>query len=252
MLKGNHMLKNNIIMLVMMSFLGMGTLYANTLTEKDVSRIVEETLKKNPEIIVNALNEYQSQEEMKKTDSQKEAVKAEHKNIYDDGYSLVIGNPKGDVTIVAFKDYRCGYCKHAWETVKTLLSQDKNLRIILKELPILGTPSRIASTYGLASSAQGKYAEYYEKLISHNGPWDKNTLLNIAEELNLDTKKLEKDADSKKIAKYIDDNLALANKLGIEGTPAFVIGDKMIPGAIPLENFKALIAEQRGAVKKKS
>lgn len=246
------MLKNNIIMLIMMSFLGTGTLYASTLTEKDVSRIVEETLKQKPEIIVNALNEYQSQEETKKADSQKEAVKAEHKNIYEDGYSLVIGNPKGDVTLVAFKDYRCGYCKRAWETIKTLLEQDKNLRIILKELPILGTSSRIASTYGLASSAQGKYAEYYEKLISHNGPWDKNTLLNIAGELDLDTKKLEKNAESDKIAKQIDDNLALAHKLGIEGTPAFVIGDRMIPGAIPLETFKELIAEQRASMQKKS
>jgi len=214
-------------------------------SDAELKKAIEETIKDNPEIIIQALEDYQNKMEQKQANSQKEALSSSKEALYNDGHSLVLGNPAGDVTIIAFKDYRCGYCKRAWDSVVKLTETDKNIRIILKEMPILGAASTLASKYGLASNAQGKYAAYYDALMRHRGPWTEEGLLKLAETVGLDTEKLAQDAEAEDIKMALQSNLKLAQKLGITGTPAFIIGDQLLPGAVPLATLQKLATEER-------
>ena len=139
-------------------------------SDAELKQAIEQTIKENPEIIIQALEDYQNKMQQEKVDSQKKALSSAKDALYNDGHSLILGNPEGDVSIVAFKDYRCGYCKRAWASLTELVKEDPNVRIILKEMPILGPKSSLASQYGLASAEQGKYAEFYDALMRHRGP----------------------------------------------------------------------------------
>lgn len=214
-------------------------------SDAELKQAIEEVINENPEIIIKALENYQNKMEQAQANKQKEALSSSKDALYNDGYSLVMGNPKGDVTVIAFKDYRCGYCKRAWSSLVQLAEDDKNVRIILKEMPILGAQSTLASKYGLASNEQGKYAAYYDALMKHRGPWSKEGLVALAKTLDIDTDKLVLDAESDKVKNAIQSNLKLAQKLGITGTPAFIVGDNLLPGAVPLASLKELIAEER-------
>lgn len=214
-------------------------------SDAELKKAIEDTIKENPEIIIQALEDYQNKMEQKQADSQKEALSSSKDALYNDGHSLILGNPNGDVTIIAFKDYRCGYCKRAWDSVIKLTETDKNVRIILKEMPILGAASTLASKYGLASDAQGKYAAYYDALMRHRGPWTKEGLVKIAETIGLDTDKLAQDAEADSIKSVLQSNIQLAQKLGITGTPAFIIGEQLLPGAVPLATLQKLVTEER-------
>jgi protein-disulfide isomerase len=157
----------------------------------------------------------------------------------------VAGNPKGDVTVVEFFDYRCGYCKRVTPVLKELMAGDPNLRVVFKELPILSPESNLAAKAALAAEAQGKYLPFHEALMASDSSLSMPDILQLATALKLDTAKLQADMNKPEIQAAIQKNHALAQAVGITGTPAFIIGPELVPGAIELPALKELIAKAR-------
>lgn len=215
-----------------------------------VEKIVRELLtKKDPGIVIAAAKTYQEKVETKIAAKGKLAIKTEAKEIYYSPTSPVAGNPKGDVSVVEFFDYACGYCKQAQSSVVKLIKEDKNVRFVFKELPIFGKSSVLVSKAALASVRQGKYIAFHMALLKAKQRLNETRLMAIAKKVGLDTAKLKKDMNDKKIADIIEANQALASKLGVNGTPAFIIAGKLYPGAVPLKKMKELIAAARAAKK---
>ena len=155
-----------------------------------------------------------------------------------------MGNVHGDVTVVEFFDYNCPYCKRAAEPVRKLLEADANIRLVYREWPILSEGSMFAARAALASREQGKYEEMHVGLMSA-GRVDERSTIKIAEGLGLDIAQLRRDMQSPMVTQHIARSVELAGEIGINGTPAFVIGTQLAPGLIPYENLKAMVAKAR-------
>jgi protein-disulfide isomerase len=210
-----------------------------------IEKIVREYLIQNPEVLVEAMTELRRRQENAAMEDAKKAMVANKAEIFADAASPVGGNPKGDVTLVEFFDYHCGYCKQVHEPINALLREDKNLRIVYKELPILVPESRVAAAGALAAAKQNKYVELHNALMEAAGKLSKDRVLALAKEHKLDVARLEKDMDSPEIQGAIDRNLKLAATLGVDGTPAFVVGEHIAPGALSIEQLRELVAEAR-------
>lgn len=216
-----------------------------------VEAVVRELLlKKEPELIVKAAQEVQKRMETESAAKGQEAILKNRDKLLKDPNAPVGGNPKGDVTVVEFFDYQCGYCKMAQENVLKLLNDDKNVRILYKEYPILGPVSTFAAKAALASVEQGKYIKFHEALMSVKDRLTEESVLSTAKSVGLDVEKLKKTMESEKIEKIIKDNQDLAAEIGARGTPAFIIGDKLYPGVLSVEQMKETIAEARKSAKK--
>lgn len=210
-----------------------------------IEKIVREYLIQNPEVLVEAMNELRRRQEAAANEASSKAIEAHKKELFEDGATPVGGNAKGDVTLVEFFDYHCGYCKQVHEPMLTLIREDKNLRVVYKELPILAPESRIAAAGALAAQKQGKYVELHNALMEARGKLTKDRVLALAKEQKLDVARLEKDMDSPEIQSAIDRNLKLAASLGVDGTPAFIVGDQFAPGALPIEQLREMVAQAR-------
>jgi protein-disulfide isomerase len=219
---------------------------ASGLGKKDVERIVREYILANPEILVEAMNNLQAREENSRQEKQRASVKKYEKDIFQNAADHVEGNPKGDVTIVEFMDYRCGYCKKARPEVLKLLESDKNIRIVVKEFPILGPDSELASRAAIASKQQGKYWPFHVALMAEPSI-DEATIFAIAAEKGLDVARLRKDMERKEVKAQIDANHALAQKLGVDSTPTFIFGTEPVAGALSYDRMKELVAAARKA-----
>ncbi|MSP67854.1 MAG: DsbA family protein, partial [Alphaproteobacteria bacterium] len=176
---------------------------------------------------------------------QKLVVAALAEELTADPASPVLGNPKGDVTVVEFSDYRCGYCKSVHPTLMELLKRDGNVRLVIKEFPILGPESVEAAKAALAANRQGKFAAVNERLMAFKGQLTRDAILQVAREAGVDVKRLQADMEAPEIMQALQRNRKLASKLEINGTPGFVIGQKVVPGAIPLEQFEELVKAAR-------
>ncbi len=227
---------------------------AGTLTDaqrKEVEDIVRELItKKEPEMIIRAAQNVQERMEKDETEKGQKAVEKNIDKLVNDSDSPVGGNPKGDVTMVEFFDYSCGYCKLAQPNVVKLLESDKNIRFVYKELPILGPNSVTAAKAALASVAQGKYEKFHEALMTSKDHLNESSIMDLAKEVGLDTDKLKKDMESEKVQKILATNVELAKSIGARGTPAFIIGGKLFPGAVPIEQMKDAVSAARQAKKK--
>lgn len=210
-----------------------------------IEKIVKEYLLANPEILVEMMGELKKRQESVAQDSARKAIAERRKEILNDPATPVGGNAKGTVTVVEFFDYHCAYCKQVQGPMQTLIKEDGNIRIVYKELPILRDESRLAAQAALASNIQGKYEAYHNALMSARGVLTKERILQIAKETGLDVAKLEKDMMTPDISAAIDRNLELARVLDVSGTPAFVIGDQIVPGAIGIDEFRKIIANAR-------
>ncbi len=226
----------------------------NALTDAqkaEVEAVVRELLvKKEPEIVVRAAEAVQSKMEKEAAEKGLEAIGKNKDKLLNDPDSPVAGNPKGDVTVVVFFDYSCGYCKMAQSHVERLLAEDKNVRLVYKEFPILGPGSLKAAEAALASIPQGRYAAFHNALMESKKKLGEEDIYEIAGKVGLNVEKLKKDMKGEKIQKMIDANRALADTLGIHGTPSFIIGDKLYPGALPLDQMKKVIEAIRETKKK--
>ncbi len=215
--------------------------------KKELENLVRDILVKNPQILVEAMQALERQQEERAAAGAKLAIKENAKEIFDDGVSYVAGNPKGDVTLVEFFDYRCGYCKQVQGPLLALLKEDSKLRVVLKELPVLGPDSMFAARAAIASQEQkGKYLDFHNAMMAHRGQLPESEVFRLAGSVGLDIERLKKDMASPKVSQVIERNLTLAQKIGVDGTPGFVIGEQLIPGAIPLETMRQVVKQQRG------
>lgn len=230
-------------------FLSFGSLaHAEPLSEERVKELVLETIRENPEIIREAIELLQRQERDEQAKQIKGLLSNNRETIERDPNAPVLGNPEGGVTVVEFFDYNCPYCKKAVNDVKSLIRDDKDVRLVYREFPILGEGSVFATRAALASREQGKYEEMHWALMSLNRA-EEATVLKAAGELGLDLEKLKADMKAPEVDKHIQTSMKLAQMLGINGTPSFIIGDVLAPGVIPLEEMQKLVAESRAGKK---
>jgi protein-disulfide isomerase len=209
-----------------------------------VEQIVRDYLLREPEIVYEALQELQRRQAEVAQARQRAAIAENQAELLEAPHTPVGGNPDGDVTLVEFFDYRCAYCRRVVLSMQALLDEDRDLRMVFKELPVLGPDSVRAARAALASRQQNGYVPFHFALMTA----DDLSLAGIravADSVGLDPDRLERDMASAEVSAAIDANYRLANELGIEGTPAFVIGDQLIPGAVDKARLEQLIREQR-------
>ena len=202
----------------------------------------------NPEVIMEAVELLEQRQQQSEAAHDLALVKAHAGEIFDDGFSWVGGNPDGDVTLVEFVDYRCGYCRKAHEEVKELVEKDGNIRLIYKEFPILGEASLQSSRFALAVkqlAGDDAYAQAHDALISMKGDPSPTALARLADALGLDAQKVLAQMDSGEVTEAIRATRNLAQKLNISGTPTFVMQDQLLRGYLPYEAMASLVADKR-------
>jgi len=213
----------------------------------EVEKIVREYLLANPEILNEMLSELKSREDAGADKKAKDAIAGNRDMLLNDGYSYVAGNPNADVTVVQFFDYRCGYCKKVRDDVVEVIGADSNLRVVFKEFPILGAKSVEASRAAIASRKQGddKYWALHNAMLGADS-LDSEAIYDIAAGLGIDVAKLKEDMKAPEVDEIIRKTRDLAELIGVDGTPAFIVGDQLYPGALDAEELKAAIDEHRG------
>ncbi len=214
---------------------------------KAIEQVVREYLNNNPEILVDALKSLREKQEGKQKARSQTVLTSRRPELENDPATPFGGNIKGNVTVVEFVDYQCGYCKRVRPVVEELLRGDGNIRIVFKELPILGAPSVIAARAALAAWKQshGGYNKFHFALMATKGKLSEDRIMAVAAKSGLDVERLRRDMAAPEIDEALQKNFRLAEDLGIRGTPAFVIGKRLVPGAIDLKAFQKLIAEAR-------
>jgi len=221
---------------------------SSTMQKEEIETIVREYLIAHPEVVIEAIESYQANQQEIEQRQFEETLKTSKDELIS-GNPPFAGNPDGDIVIVEFFDYNCGYCKKALEDIRKVLEADKQVKIIFKEMPILSSSSVDAARYALAAHKQEKYFEYHQALMNSNAAKNKETFDKIGKDLGLDIVKLNKDADSKEIREDIEQSLALSRNLGIRGTPAFIIGDTLTPGYVTHQVMLEVINQVRNAKK---
>lgn len=209
---------------------------------QSMEQVIEQYIRAHPEVIEQSLQALEAKREAEEKVRQKVALAAHQHELLNDPTSPASGNLSGDITLVEFFDYRCGYCKRAAGAVTQLQHEDPRVRVIYKDFPILGEASELAAKAALASKAQGKHQAFHEAMLAFKGDITKESLLSVAGEVGLDTAKLEADMRNPEWQHVIDTNRALARSLGISGTPGFIVGTELVPGALDLNGLKDLIA----------
>jgi protein-disulfide isomerase len=210
-----------------------------------VEQMIHDYILQHPEIVSQALQSAQDKRKTQVEEVNRAAVAEKRNALLDDPMSLVAGNVKGDVTIVEFFDYRCGYCKQVEPALESLVHEDGGIRVIYKELPILGSDSRYAAQVALAARRQAKYGNFHTAMMAARGRIDQRSVLDIAASAGVDVDQVQTDLQAVEINDTIERNLALAQSLGIRGTPTFVIGDEIVFGAIDLATMKQKVATMR-------
>ncbi|BFU96683.1 MAG: putative Oxidoreductase, DsbA-like [Nitrospira sp.] len=203
---------------------------------------IEQYIRSHPEVIEQSLQALEAKREAEEKARQKVAIRKRQNDLLHDPSSPVSGNLDGDVTLVEFFDYQCGYCKRAAAAVTQLQKEDTRVRVVYKDFPILGEPSELAAKAALASRVQGKHQIFHEALLASKAEMNKDTILAIAGDVGLDQKRLEADMANPEWQTVIDRNRVLARELGISGTPGFIVGTELVPGALDVKGLKELIA----------
>lgn len=217
------------------------------LDRAQVEAIVRDLLQREPELVMQALKTLQAKQDAAEAEQSRQAVTA-NSDALKGTAAEVVANPDGDVTIVEFMDYHCGYCRRTLPALQELVQSDKGVRFVLKEFPILGPDSVTAARAAVASRNQGRYWDMHQGLMASQDISIEGVRA-VATSLGLDVAKLEADMASPETEKVLAQDMELARKLGLRGTPAFVVdGQDLVPGAVPLGQLKALVeqARQRG------
>lgn len=203
----------------------------------------------NPEVIMEAVAALEEREQAAQAQADINLVSDNADELFNDGYSFVGGNPDGDITLVEFLDYRCGFCKRAHSEVAKLLETDGNIRLIVKEFPILGEQSVLASRFTVAAKqleGGAAYKALHDALMEMNGDVNIRTLKRMASTFGLDADAIEARMDDEAVTDEIRRTRALAQRLQITGTPTFVLQDELLRGYLPYDQMQALVEEKRG------
>lgn len=211
-----------------------------------IGRIVREYLLEHPEVIMEAVEVLRQREQAAAERTRQEALATHRAALEDPGPLQVFGNPDGDVTVIEFFDYRCPYCRQVTDMLLETVQDDGNVRLVMKEYPILGQASVFAARAAIASAMQGKYRAFHTALMTDLKEIDRDGVLKLAEQMDLDTEQLQEDMQSATVDRELQRTFALAEALQIGGTPAFIVGDTLIPGALDRSRLEQLIAEARG------
>ncbi len=212
-----------------------------------IEGIIKDYIMNNPQVIMDSVDQYQRKAVSERS---QEAIKANQDVLFKNDEAPFLGNKDGDVVMVEFFDYNCGYCKRVLPDIQALVDGDKGVKVVFKDFPILGPTSETASRYAIAAQKQGKYFEFHRAAMEHKGgPLDDAALDKIVTDLGLDLEKVKADAQSAEVSERIKKNRDLAGQLGISGTPAFVLGEKLFPGALPAAELKRIVDEHRAGAK---
>lgn len=210
----------------------------------EVQQLIKDYLRENPEVVVESLKLYQEKQQQESMKAAQEKI-VQHKDYLNGKDMPSAGNPKGDVTVVEFFDYNCGYCKKAIADIKDILESDKNVRFVFIEMPILGPTSLTAALWAHAAHKQGKYFEFHKILMEHNGAIEDSVLEDAAKKAGLDVEKMKKDIQSEEIGQEVDKGMTVGREIGIQGTPGFVINGELFPGYLGMEGLKQAIENAR-------
>jgi protein-disulfide isomerase len=215
----------------------------------DIEKIIREYLIAHPEVLQDAMAELEKKTAADEAAKNQAAIKDNAETIFNSTRQVVTGNPQGDVTFVEFFDYNCGYCKRAMDDMFSLIKNDPNLKVVLKEFPVLGPGSveaaRVAVAVRMQDKTGKKYIEFHQKLLGGRGQADKARALAAAKETGFDVARIEKDLASDEVRQTIEENLKIAEKLGLNGTPSYIIGTNVVVGAVGLDKLKENINTAR-------
>ncbi len=214
----------------------------------EMNDLIESYLLENGAVILQSVTEYQIAQEKKERAEVSVQAKELVENLKKQDMPFT-GNPKGDITIVEFFDYNCGYCRKALLELQTVLKEDKNVKVIFMDMPILGPPSMEAAKWSLAAHRQGKYFELHRAILEHNGPKNSQEIEKLAIAAGLDIKKLKVDKEASEITAQLEEYVTTARNLKINGTPAFIIEGEVFPGYIPASAITQAIEKARSAKK---
>lgn len=223
---------------------------AMTEAERDIFRAeIRDYLLENPEVLMEAIAVLEDKRAAEAAAQEGVLLEEYRSAIFEDGYSWVGGNPDGDVTVVEFLDYRCGFCKRAHPEVQSLLSGDGNIRFVVKEFPILGAESELASRYAIATKlteGDDTYSSVHDALMEWGGPVNEGALGRIAREAGVtDHDAVLAEMNSDAVSQIIASNRALGQALNIQGTPSFIMGDTFVRGYVDLEQMRSIVESIR-------
>lgn len=224
---------------------------SDDLTDDLINKKIAAYIEKNPDLIIQSLNNWQRQQYEDQRKKAIETIKEKTSELHNDPNSPVAGNPDGDIVVVEFFDYNCGFCKRVLPSVNKLLEEDSNVKVVFKEFPILSENSRLISKYALAVNQvdSEKYYDFHSAMMKAKGSQSENALQKLAETLGLDAEKVKEAANSIEVNRQLMANNELGKGIGVSGTPAFIIGTRLVPGAIEYDQLKKIIAEEREKAK---
>ena len=211
---------------------------------EEIGKIVREYLLQNPEVLVEVSAELDKRRKAEEANKQAQVLLSEKKSIFRSPHDYVLGNPDGDITVVEYFDYNCGWCKRALTEVTKLTEQDKNVRVVMKEFPIFGEHSTFAAKAALASIKQNKYWEFHTALMRAKQVTTDNTM-QIAKSVGIDVAALEKEMQNPVYDKAIAENSRIAQALGMQGTPGFIVDSRVNFGYVPASGLRDMLADIR-------
>ncbi len=217
--------------------------------QREIENIVKNYLVSHPEVLQQAMDALDQRQKAADADKARVTIRDNKTAIFNSPHQVVLGNPKGNVTLVEFFDYNCAFCKRALNDMLDLLKTDPDLKFVLKEFPVLGEGSveaaRVAVAARMQDSTGKKYIEFHQKLLGGRGPADKARALAVAKEVGFDMSRIEKDMTSDEVKQTINENMKLADALGVNGTPSYVVGEEVVVGAVGLDELRDKIKAER-------
>jgi protein-disulfide isomerase len=215
----------------------------------EIERIVKDYLLSHPELLQEVMSELEKRQAQAEAEKHRAAVKEHSPAIFASPRQVTLGNPQGDVAVVEFFDYNCSYCKRAMADMLELIKGDGKLKFVLKEFPVLGDGSvqaaQVAAAVRMQDKTGKKYLEFHQKLLGGRGPADKARALAVAKEIGLDVARIEKDMASDEVKATLEESFKLAEALGLNGTPSYVVGNDVVIGAVGLNALKEKINSAR-------
>jgi len=211
----------------------------------EIERLVRDYILNNPEIILQSVQRMEAKREAEQQARAQAALSQNETSLFNDPMDPAHGSEEATVTLVEFFDYQCGYCKRVLPAVMKLAEEQEDLRIVFKEFPILGPASEVAAQAALAADRQGEYMAFHQALMSMRGELSAARIFETAAAVGLDVERLQADMKAPEILAHIEKTRALAQSIGVSGTPAMVVGDTLVPGAISYEQMVALVEAAR-------
>ena len=215
----------------------------------EIERIIKDYLMQHPEVLQEAIGELEKRQQLADAEKGKLAIKENKDLLMSSPRQVTLGNLSGDVTLVEFFDYNCGYCKRALSDLMNLMKTDPKLRVVLKEFPVLGPGSveaaQVAAAVRMQDRSGKKYLEFHQKLLGGRGQADRARALAAAKDIGLDMAKIEKDMASDEVKATLQESMELADKLGLNGTPSYVVGPAVVVGAVGFDALKEKVETAR-------